>query len=178
MGHVHVDFSEAALPCSCGQTGHLEAYASATGLILRCRRSLPDHPTSSLQALQGDALTPLAIARAAAAGDLLARTLILETADWMARGIALTAHVIDPEIFMIGGAMNFGGDASPLGREFLDRIRKKTREMVFPAIAQHLKIEFASLGSDAGFIGAAGIARTGYLRGIPKAPPGRLSPAG
>ena len=32
-GHIVIDFNENARLCDCGQCGHLEAYASATGII-------------------------------------------------------------------------------------------------------------------------------------------------
>lgn len=165
LGHIHVDFSQQARLCSCGQRGHLEAYASATGLLARCRERLEASASGCLAEIPPDQLSTLRIAEAAEKGDALALSLVLETADWIARGVALTAHVIDPEVFMIGGAMTFGGNQTAVGRRFIARLHAKTCDMVFPAIARHLKIEFASLGSDAGFIGAAGIARVGFLKG-------------
>ncbi len=164
LGHVTIDSSETALVCSCGQRGHLEAYAGANAVVARCRAGLVEQPSSSLNGKEFDELTPLAISQAADAGDHFALALIRETAEYVAAGIALSAHVIDPEVFMIGGAMTFGGNETPVGRDFLGRMRQKAREMVFPVIAKDLKIEFASLGADAGFIGAAGIARFGFHR--------------
>jgi len=167
LGHICIDSSASALVCSCGQRGHLEAYAGAAGVLSRCQAGLELNPSSSLNGLKSDELTPLAISNAADEGDLFALELIQKTAEHVAAGIALVAHVIDPEVFMIGGAMTFGGSESPVGRGFIDRMRQKTREMVFPVIAADLKIDFASLGSDAGFIGAAGIARSGFRRQNP-----------
>jgi glucokinase len=60
--------------------------------------------------------------------------------------------------------MNFGGDATPLGRAFLERIRREVRERTFPALAAATTIEFANLGGDAGAVGAAGLARLDHRR--------------
>jgi glucokinase len=51
-----------------------------------------------------------------------------------------------------------------LGRRFLARIKQEVRSRAFPVLAQRVKISFASLGGDAGYIGAAGIARAAHLK--------------
>jgi glucokinase len=58
--------------------------------------------------------------------------------------------------------MNFGGHATGLGRRFLEQIRSEFRNCSLPIIAQELTIQYAMLGSDAGFVGAAGLARTDF----------------
>jgi glucokinase len=80
----------------------------------------------------------------------------------LATGIGIVAHVIDPEAVLLGGAMTFGGQSSEIGRRFLARIVSQVKISVFPEILEHLKIDFASLGSDAGFIGAAGLAKVRF----------------
>jgi len=60
--------------------------------------------------------------------------------------------------------MNFGGHEHSVGRRFLEHIRGVVRKHAFPIPAQRTVIDFASLGSDAGYIGAAGIARLEYHR--------------
>ena len=45
------------------------------------------------------------------------------------------------------------------GTPFLDEIRAEVRRIAFPVPAAQTRIEYAELGSDAGFIGAAGCAR-------------------
>ena len=74
--------------------------------------------------------------------------------DWVAEGDA-----IDPEAVMIGGAMTFGGERAPVGRAFLERVRAEVRRRTFPTLAEKTVIGYASLGGDAGSIGAAGLAR-------------------
>ena len=58
--------------------------------------------------------------------------------------------------------MDFGGPNSSLGRRFLQHIREEVRQKAFPIPAQQTTIEFATLGSDAGYLGAAGLARAAY----------------
>ena len=160
-GHTIIDYHATARMCGCGQRGHLEAYASATALVKRTAEALAAGRKSSLAARLegGETLTPLLLAAEADAGDALSLELILETAMYI--GVAATSlmHTIDPGAVILGGAMNFGGHATPLGRRFLERVREEVRARAFPALAKRTTIDFASLGGDAGFIGAAGIAR-------------------
>ena len=55
--------------------------------------------------------------------------------------------------------MTFGGTGHPLGEEFLAGVRTETRRRIFRTLRDKVEIEFAALGGDAGFIGAAGLAR-------------------
>ena len=64
----------------------------------------------------------------------------------------------------LGGAMTFGGESDPLGRQFLDTIRAEVRRRGLPIPAAETRIEFATLGGDAGYIGAAGLARQEYQK--------------
>ena len=166
IGHMTIDTSDEARVCSCGHRGHLEAYASATALVDRTCEAMssPLGLTSSLrkQTSEASPLSALMISNAAEAGDEFALKIVLETADYLARGIADLAHIIDPAAFILGGGMNFGGNHSPMGQKFLQRIILSTRKIVFPVLAERLVVKFAELGSEAGFVGAAGLARTEY----------------
>lgn len=168
IGHMVIDTSDTARMCGCGVKGHLEAYASATALVDRAREALacPQGAQSILREMTGDVspLSGLMISNAANQGDALALNLVLETADYLARGIADLAHLIDPAAFILGGAVNFGGNHAPLGQKFLERVVISTRKLVFPVLAERLVVKFAELGSEAGFVGAAGLARSEYNR--------------
>jgi glucokinase len=163
-GHIIVDASETARPCPCGQRGHLEAYSSATSLKARAREMVAADPAGALaQAVaRGEELTPLLIAREAGAGDQQAMDLIMDAARWLGIGIVTFMHTIDPEAVVIGGAMTFGGESSPVGRAFIDRVRQEVRSRAFPTLAEKTLIRYASLGGDAGYIGAAGLARLAH----------------
>ncbi len=165
-GHMIVDPAATARICPCGQPGHLEAYCSAKSLVARAGEALAGGGTGSLAAAvaAGERLTPILIGREAERGDPLAIELIMETARWLGIGIVSLVHAIDPEAVMIGGAMTFGGDASPVGRAFLERIRREFQARTFPSLATETIIGYATLGGDAGSIGAAGLARLASTR--------------
>ncbi len=166
-GHIIVDTSPTARSCPFGHVGDLEAYASATAVVAAARAALAAGGTGGLaDAVAGGAdLSPILIARAAAAGDALARELILDAARWLGIGIVTLMHTIDPEAVILGGAMTFGGEADPVGRAFIERIRTEVRSRAFPTLAERTVIRYAELGGDAGSIGAAGLARLDHRKG-------------
>jgi glucokinase len=137
-----------------GYFGRLEAYASATALVLRALEAMQDGEPSSLSTvLTSGELTAELIDDHAKAGDPLAARLMKETAYFLAVGAVSLMHTIDPDIILYGGGMAASGPA------FLEDIRAGIKRMAFPVPAAKTRIEYAQLGPDAGFIGAAGWAR-------------------
>ena len=160
-GHAIVDSSPNARICSCGRPGHLEAYASATAVIKRTQEAIQAGRATSIanRIAMGEKLNGLMVAQEAENGDDLAMEIVLETADYLAIGCANLIFTIDPGAVILGGAMTFGGMTNPVGKAFMQRLREQTYSKVFPVQAENIAIEFAQLGSAAGYIGAAGIAR-------------------
>lgn len=160
-GHLIVDTSDSARLCPCGHAGHLEAYCSATSLVKMAGEAIDAGAHGSLaDAVRGgEKLTPIVIAREAEGGDRVANDLVMEVARWLGIGIASLMHVVDPEAVIIGGAMTFGREANPVGRAFLERIREEVHRRTFPTLAASTALRYATLGGDAGAIGAAGLAR-------------------
>ena len=165
-GHIIIDFSPQARLCPCGQPGHLEAYCSAIAVLKRTEEALAEgRPTSLRKRISdGSALTTVLLADEAAAGDLLAEAIIVETARYFCIGVTSLMHVIDPQGVVIGGAMTFGGNETAVGRKFLAEVRAEVGRRAFPVLAASTSIEYARLGGDAGFIGAAGLARLDHRR--------------
>jgi glucokinase len=166
LGHLIIDYHDDAPVCSCGKRGHLEAYCSAPSVVRRTEEMLDRGRASSLTARlkAGEELTPLVIDEEAQRGDELALEVILETARYLGIGIASAMHAVDPAGVVIGGAMTFGEHDTVTGRKFLARVKEEVAARAFPALAEQTTIDFAALGGDAGFIGAAGLARRDYLK--------------
>ncbi len=152
-GHVIVEMDGGRI-CSCGQAGHLEAYASATSMVKRAHEALEsDDLPSALRDVEPERITSRLIAESAAAGDKLAARLMNETARYLAVGAVSMMHTIDPDLVLFAGGMTKAGD--PL----LEEIRRNVPKLAFPIPAAKTRIEFAKLGGDAGLVGAAGWAR-------------------
>jgi glucokinase len=165
-GHIIIDCAEDARLCGCGQRGHLEAYASATAVIKRAQESLATGCLSTLteHLAAGEELTPKLMAAEAEKGDEFSLQVILETARYLGIGTVSVMHTIDPEGVLLGGAMTFGGHKTTVGRRFLARVKEEVNRRAFALLAERTTIDYASLGGDAGFIGAAGMARLEHLK--------------
>lgn len=147
-----------------GLHGSIELYAGARALVRRAHEFLAQGTPSSLAEVDASGeLTPLDIATAAERGDAMALRLISETARVLGVGTVNVIHTLNPDRILIGGAMTFGGESSPVGRQFLEEIRQTVRRMALRVPAERTEIEFAALGNDAGFIGAAGCLRQSLL---------------
>ena len=164
LGHIIIDCAEEAPLNSLGVRGTLEGYCGAYAVIRRTKEALAAGDPSSLRkrTAEGQELTPLMIAEEAERGDQLAYDVVMETARYMAIGAVTAIHTIDPATVVIGGAMTFGGAGHPLGEKFLERLRREARARMIASLRDQVSIGFAALGGDAGFIGAAGLARREY----------------
>ncbi|HEX4412249.1 MAG TPA: ROK family protein [Lacipirellulaceae bacterium] len=160
-GHILINPADDAPMDSLGKRGSLESYCNATAVVDRALAALGSVSVTSLakRRAANEEITPQLIAQEAEKGDELARRVIMETAHWLAIGIVTFIHTIDPDAVVLGGAMTFGGYDTAIGRAFLQRIRDEVRPRILEPLRDTVRIEFASLGGDAGYIGAAGLAR-------------------
>lgn len=165
-GHILINPAADAPMDSLGKRGSLESYCNATAVVDRALAALGSATVTSLakRRAAGEEITPRVVAEEAEKGDEVARRVIMETAYWLAIGIVTFVHTIDPDAVVLGGAMTFGGYDTATGRAFLQRIRDEVRPRLLEPLRDAVKIEFASLGGDAGYIGAAGLARLEFQR--------------
>jgi glucokinase len=162
LGHMKIEMTNPRL-CGCGKRGCLEAYASASAVVARTREALNANlaPSTLRDLLKGRvALTARDVFKAAADGDALATKIVDETAFYLAIGASNLMHVIDPDVIAFAGGMTAAGDS------FLNRIKEHVKSVAFPVPAEKCVIRYAQLGTDAGFIGAAGCARLLWQREV------------
>lgn len=165
-GHMLLEMDNGRL-CGTGQYGTAEAYCSATSLLKRFQEAIDaGKSTSVLSRVSAvSQVTPLIIAEEAEKGDLLSNELILEMARCLGAAVTSVVHIIDPSTVLLGGAMTFGRNETRIGRDFLHRVRQEFRARTFSTLKDRVLIDYASLGGNAGFIGAAGCARQAVIRG-------------
>jgi glucokinase len=162
-GHIRIDISPNARLNGTGLRGSLEAYASASGVTARTREGLAAGEPSTVLKSRTDAGLPLsseAIFNAAKEGDPLGQRIVEETAFYLAIGAVNIMHTIDPDIVVFSGGMIAAGP------EFLERIKHHIRENALPIPAAQTKVVYAELGTNAGFIGAAGCARSKFATSV------------
>jgi len=87
--------------------------------------------------------------RLAEQGNQEAQIIIDEAVQYLAMGIANIAHVVNPELFIVGGGVM---ESKHL---ILSPLRKKVKEYVYPQLADNIQIVSTALGGKAGVIGAA-----------------------
>lgn len=145
LGHLQV-VPDAEEVCSCGKCGHLQQYASASGIVSVAKKKLIDSPKASLLRTL-ETLTAKDVFDAAKLGDEIAMEVVDSAADMIARTMAYISIILDPELYLIGGGVAQAGDF------LLEAIRKKFQERAFFA-SENVQIQPAVMGNDAGMYGA------------------------
>lgn len=145
IGHMPVNPQETRV-CGCGKKGHLEQYASATGIANTAKAVVSS--TKEDTELKGlDSITAKDVFDAAKRGDKVALEIVDYTAEILGRGLAMVAAVVDPQAFVIGGGV------SKAGPILTDSVQKYYRKYAFHA-SEDTKFVLATLGNDAGIYGA------------------------
>jgi glucokinase len=141
-------------PCPCGQRGCLERYASANAVAERLVEALQAGEDSMLKARvdSGESITSVDVAQAARTGDSLAARIWDETCHYLAIAAVNMQHVLNPERFVLAGGLIGAGD------QLLDPVRQHFRRQTWHLTRDYPHIELATLGDDAGIIGAAALA--------------------
>lgn len=147
--------------CPCGNRGCWEQYCSGEALRREAvalagtgsPRALPllDRVGHDPAAIRGHHVTAAALD-----GDPACEEILTGVGEWLGRGLAGLAAVLDPERFVIGGGVSEAGDKllGPARTSFARHLTGRG----FRPMAEILP---ARLGNDAGLIGAADLARRG-----------------
>ena len=145
IGHIHVEDAETEV-CGCGNKGCLEQYASATGVVRLANRALKASDRDIV--LRTGEVSAKTVFDAVKAGDALAIEIAEKFGEYLGKGLAAIAGVVNPEIFVIGGGV------SKAGPVLLDYIKKYYTPYVFHG-SRNALFALATLGNDAGIYGAA-----------------------
>lgn len=155
LGHEVIRFG--GEKCACGRRGCFEAYASATALIRQTKRSMEKDKQSMLWQLCGGDIGSVNGKTAfdgAAAGDKTAKRVVNNYLRYLSEGLANIANTFRPEVILIGGGISAQGES--LTKPLQKRVDKL---MLGHGRYAPVKIKAASLGNDAGLVGAAMLAK-------------------
>lgn len=152
VGHVIVQPGGRA--CPCGQLGCLERYSSASAIEQRTAEALRAGRDSSLaaQLRAGREIDAPDVAAAARAGDALAAEIWDDACRYLALACTTLQHIVNPRVVVLGGGLIRSGP------QLLDPVRRHLAALTWKMAADCPRIELATLGGDAGVIGAAAIA--------------------
>jgi len=146
IGHSFVNKEEKD-SCSCGNSGCLEQYASATGIVKETHRLL--NKTEEPSVLRDlEEITAKDIFDCAKAGDHLANISVENLCYYLGVELTHVACVLDPEAFVLGGGV------SKAGSILTDLVKKYYEEHVMFAL-KGKEFKLATLGNDAGIYGGA-----------------------
>ncbi len=137
--------------CTCGNRGCWERYASATALIRMGKEAAAAHPESALAKFTD--LTAKDVVDSAKAGDETALAVFDQYTEELALGMVNIINFLDPEIIAIGGGVSAAGEF------LLEPIRQKLKKYVFYKDLPYSEIKLATMGNDAGIVGAAMLGR-------------------
>ncbi len=145
--------------CGCGHEGCWEQYGSGSALVRDAQAALvvdPDRGERLLELAGGDAdaLTGPQVTQAAQEGDPLAVELLTELGRWIGEGSASVAALLDPALVVIGGGVSAAGELllAPARRGFTEQLSARGHR-------PEARLTIASMGNDAGIVGAADLAR-------------------
>ncbi len=148
IGHIHIEDNEPD-PCGCQNHGCLEQYASATGVVRLARRRLAQDQEPSILRSRSE-LSAKAVWDAVKAEDRVAVQIAKQFGEYLGKGLAAVAAVVNPEVFVIGGGVSKAGEI------LFDYIRPAYEKYVFHG-CRNARFALATLGNDAGIFGAAGL---------------------
>lgn len=145
IGHIHIEDNETE-SCGCGNYGCLEEYASATGITRLANRKLQASDKDSV--LRTGEVSAKTVFDAVKAGDELAIETAKKFGEYLGKGLAIIASIVNPEIFVIGGGVSKAGEI------LFDYIKPPFEKTVFHG-CKDTAFALATLGNDAGIYGAA-----------------------
>jgi len=132
--HVRV-LAAGDIPCACGNLGCLETVASGAALQrILTERGHTVHSTEEVVAL-------------VQAGDPIANQAARQAGAYLGEVLSANVNFFNPDTVFLGGILS---TLEP----FVAAVRSQLYEGCHPLLTRHLRIERASLGADAGIVGA------------------------
>lgn len=150
IGHIKLQMNGGPI-CGCGDTGCLEAFASGPSIVAMAQEYLKGGKSTKFREMAGadGEITPYIVAKAAEAGDPVAKRIFEIVGSYIGMGLVSVINLLNPEKVIIGGGVAAAGDL------LLDPIRKTIKERAMVVAGNSVEIVPAELGNSAGVIGAS-----------------------
>ena len=152
LGHIVIE--KDGVPCSCGRRGCWEAYSSATALIRMTKEAIEECKKSGryTSMLKAERISGRTACEAMRAGDEVGKEVYDKYVKYLATGVANLINIFQPEVISLGGGV------SNEGQSLIDAILPIVRaEQYGSAYVDQTQVRIATLGNDAGIIGAAAL---------------------
>ncbi len=151
IGHI-TSIPEGGALCNCGKRGCLETIASATGIVrlaVEKKRVFADSGRRTLLAGKEESFTAKDVFDCARSGDSLCLEVTEEMSFHLGLALANLGNALNPEKIIIGGGV------SKAGEFLLTKVQTYFEKYAFSPVRLSTRLALASLGNDAGVIGAA-----------------------
>ena len=156
LGHMVIDPDGPV--CGCGNRGCWEAVASGNAIGRLARERVEGGAGADLLGMAGgnvETITGELVGEAAVGGDAFSRDVVASIGRLLGIGLANIVNIFDPEVIVIGGGATAG-----TGELLLEPAREAmTAHILGVAWRKPVRVVPASLGNDAGLVGAAVLAR-------------------
>jgi glucokinase len=152
IGHIVIEQDGA--PCGCGRRGCWEAYSSATALIRMTKEALEECKKTGRYTSMSKAerISGRTACDAMRAGDEVGTEVYNKYVKYLATGITNLVNIFQPEVISLGGGV------SNEGQSLIDAITPLVRaEQYGGDVVALTQLRIATLGNDAGIIGAAAL---------------------
>ena len=150
----HVILKPDGPKCSCGNRGCLEALASRTAISRYVRKAVTQQGKKSiLPELNGgnlDLVRSRALAKAVDRGDKVTAKAIQRAQHYLGIGVATVVGLVNPQVVVLGGGL-----IEAMRDDFVNGVYNVAAELALPNAMNGVEVVSASLGDDAGVIGAA-----------------------
>lgn len=150
IGHVIVDTNY--FDCNCGNNGCLETFCSATAIIKYAKKLIEEGNDSKILELANNNIENINaknVFDAYRLNDKVAIKTINRFKEYLAKAIAGMINTLDPEVISLGGGVSRAGDI------ILDGLDELVRKYIIYKNEDFADIVIATLGADAGIVGAA-----------------------
>jgi glucokinase len=154
LGHMVIEADGPRCQGNCPGRGCVEALASGTALGREGRVAAEREPDSAIGRLlaAGEKVDGTAVTEAALAGDATSIGVFELIGSRLGVAFASFANIFDPDVIVVGGGVMAAGDL------LLEPARRELRSRALPPMNK-TPVVAAKMGSDAGMIGAAAMAR-------------------
>ena len=151
----HITLVEDGVPCNCGRKGCIEAYCSATALMRQTKEKMLEDKSSNMwQYVGGDIekVSGLTAFDCEKTGDKSAREVVDNFVKHLSNAIMSMVNIFRPQAVILGGGV------SAQGENLSKRVKEYCEKYDYGyAGTPKPEILIASLGNDAGIIGAASL---------------------
>ncbi|WP_455368924.1 ROK family protein [[Eubacterium] cellulosolvens] len=155
LGHITIVVE--GRKCHCPKRGCMEAYGGGWAIAERAQEAVCNNSSAGKTLLKiaghAEEITAATVSKAYHDGDKLALNIVEETSRYIAAGVSSIVNAFNPCLIVLGGGVIEGIP------ELIQMIEAQTKKEALKPAIERLRFTKASLGGNAGVVGAAALAQ-------------------